>query len=229
MFGYYFDLALRSLKRSRGLTALMVLAIGFGVAASMTTFSVFRAVSGDPIPWKSSKLFVPQIDMWGPKARSDDGEPPSFVGQQAIAPVAGPRPVFAQHPLEVFGIVEAALDRIQALLQPAGVAVHGVQAEETGHRFEVACRHRGFHLFQHVHSQRTQRLCARDRVEIFVRTQPAGKRLSRTVAHPLREFGRERVLVEVVQRRIRRSGRGIVCGMHDIRIRCDRCGITRCR
>ena len=79
MFGYYFDLALRSLKRSRGLTALMVLAIGFGVAASMTTFSVFRAVSGDPIPWKSSKLFVPQIDMWGPKGRSDDGEPPNAM------------------------------------------------------------------------------------------------------------------------------------------------------
>jgi putative ABC transport system permease protein len=57
----------------------MVLAIGFGVAASMTTFSVFRAVSGDPIPWKSSRLFVPQIDMWGPKGRSDDGEPPDAM------------------------------------------------------------------------------------------------------------------------------------------------------
>jgi putative ABC transport system permease protein len=77
MFSYYLELALRSLKRSPGLTALMVLAIGFGVAASMTSWSVFRAVSGDPIPWKSSKLFVPQIDAWGPSGRSDkdDGEP----------------------------------------------------------------------------------------------------------------------------------------------------------
>lgn len=80
MFGYYLELALRSLRRSPGLTALMVLAIGFGVAASMTTYSVFRAVSGDPIPWKSSKLFVPQIDMWGPKARGGkDGEPPNAM------------------------------------------------------------------------------------------------------------------------------------------------------
>jgi putative ABC transport system permease protein len=79
MFAYYLDLALRSLKRSRGLTVLMVLAIGFGVAASMTTYSVFRAVSGDPIPWKSSKLFVPQIDMWGPKGRSDNNEPPDAM------------------------------------------------------------------------------------------------------------------------------------------------------
>lgn len=77
MLAYYLELALRSLKRSPGLTALMVLAIGFGVAASMTTWSVFRAVSGDPIPWKSSQLFVPQIDAWGPKGHrgGDDNEP----------------------------------------------------------------------------------------------------------------------------------------------------------
>ncbi len=79
MFSYYLELALRSLKRSPGLTALMVLAIGFGVAASMTSWSVFRAVSGDPIPWKSAQLFVPQIDNWGPNGRSSDGEPPNAM------------------------------------------------------------------------------------------------------------------------------------------------------
>lgn len=79
MFGYYFNLALRSLRRNPALTALMILTIGFGVAASMTTWSVFRAVSGDPIPWKSSKLFVPQVDVWGPQGRSPDGEPPNAM------------------------------------------------------------------------------------------------------------------------------------------------------
>jgi putative ABC transport system permease protein len=82
MLGYYVDLAVRSLKRSPGLTVLMILAIGFGVAASMTTYSVFRAVSGDPIPWKSSQLFVPQIDMWGPKGHGgdgDNGDPPDAM------------------------------------------------------------------------------------------------------------------------------------------------------
>jgi putative ABC transport system permease protein len=75
MFAYYLELALRSLKRSPGLTALMVLAIGFGVAASMTTYSVFRGVSGDPIPWKSSKLFVPQLQIYAPSQKASDGEP----------------------------------------------------------------------------------------------------------------------------------------------------------
>lgn len=80
MFGYYLELAWRSLKRSPGLTVLMVIAIAFGVAASMTTYSVFRAVSGDPIPWKSSRLFVPQIDAWGPKGKRDGStEPPDAL------------------------------------------------------------------------------------------------------------------------------------------------------
>lgn len=77
MFRYYLDLAWRSLRRSPGLTALMVLAIGFGVGASMTTYSVFRAVSGDPIPWKSSRLFFPQIDTWGPRSQRDGSVEPA--------------------------------------------------------------------------------------------------------------------------------------------------------
>jgi putative ABC transport system permease protein len=76
MFKYYLQLGVRSLRRNPVLTALMVMAIGFGVASSMTTYTVFRAMSGDPIPWKSSKLFVPQIDVWGPSSQGKDGEPP---------------------------------------------------------------------------------------------------------------------------------------------------------
>ncbi|HEY9131142.1 MAG TPA: ABC transporter permease [Dyella sp.] len=78
MFAYYFQLGLRSLRRNIVLTALMVMAIGFGVAASMTTYSVFRATSNNPIPQKSSVLFAPQIDNWGPED-NDKGEPPSAM------------------------------------------------------------------------------------------------------------------------------------------------------
>lgn len=62
MFGYYFNLALRSFKRNKVLTALMVLAIALGIGASMTTLTVFYILSGDPIPTKSAKLFYPQMD-----------------------------------------------------------------------------------------------------------------------------------------------------------------------
>jgi putative ABC transport system permease protein len=66
VFGYYLDLALRSLRRNPALTALMIAAIGVGIGASMTTLSVFRAMTGDPLPDKSQQLFMVQIDSWGP-------------------------------------------------------------------------------------------------------------------------------------------------------------------
>ena len=72
---YYVQFAWRSLRRSPGLTALMVVAIGFGVGACMTTWAVFQAASGDPVPDRSSRLFVPQMDLWRSGARSPDGEP----------------------------------------------------------------------------------------------------------------------------------------------------------
>ncbi|MDE0854916.1 MAG: ABC transporter permease [Nevskia sp.] len=75
MFRYYLWLAVRSLRRNPVLTALMVIAIGLGIGASMTTLTMFRAMSGDPIPDKSSRLFAPQIDNWGPDHREKAGEP----------------------------------------------------------------------------------------------------------------------------------------------------------
>jgi putative ABC transport system permease protein len=70
MFTYYFGLALRSLRRNVVLTVLMIAAIGVGIGASMTTLTVFRAMSGDPMPGKSTQLFTPQIDNWGPSKKS---------------------------------------------------------------------------------------------------------------------------------------------------------------
>jgi putative ABC transport system permease protein len=76
MLAYYFDLAVRSLKRHRALTALMVLAIALGIGACMTTLTVLHVLSGDPLPQRSASLYYPQID---PRDMVDDGpnvEPP---------------------------------------------------------------------------------------------------------------------------------------------------------
>lgn len=62
MFGYYLDLAWRSLTRNKVLTTLMVLAIGLGIGASMTMLTVLHVMTADPIPAKSGKLFRPQLD-----------------------------------------------------------------------------------------------------------------------------------------------------------------------
>ncbi len=62
MFGYYLELALRSLKRNKVLTTLMVLALALGIGATITTLTVLRLLSGDPLPQKSARLFYPQVD-----------------------------------------------------------------------------------------------------------------------------------------------------------------------
>jgi putative ABC transport system permease protein len=62
MFGYYFNLALRSFRRNKVLTALMVFAIALGIGACMTTLTVFHVLSGDPLPGKSHRIFYVQLD-----------------------------------------------------------------------------------------------------------------------------------------------------------------------
>jgi putative ABC transport system permease protein len=79
VIGYYLDLALRSLKRNKMLTALMVLAIALGIGASMTTLTVLHVLSGDPLPGKSGKLFYPQLDPRDMDGYKPQDEPPGQV------------------------------------------------------------------------------------------------------------------------------------------------------
>jgi putative ABC transport system permease protein len=76
MFSYYFKLGVRSLRRNPALTALMVLTLAVGVAASVSTLTILHVMSADPIPEKSSRLFVPQIDV-GPLEGYTPGEDPN--------------------------------------------------------------------------------------------------------------------------------------------------------
>ena len=64
MFGYYLNLAVRSLGRNRVLTTLMVLALALGIGACITTLTVLRLLSGDPLPGRSAQLYYPQIDPY---------------------------------------------------------------------------------------------------------------------------------------------------------------------
>ncbi|MDQ3511701.1 MAG: ABC transporter permease, partial [Pseudomonadota bacterium] len=75
LFAYYLALALRSFRRNKVLTALMVLAIALGIGASMTTLTVFHILAGDPLPAISDTLFYPRMD---PRSAADavpDEEP----------------------------------------------------------------------------------------------------------------------------------------------------------
>ena len=77
MFLYYLQLGMTSLRRNPVLTVLMVVGIGLGIAASMTTLTVMHLMGSDPIPSKSDKLRYVQLDGWSvDRAYTDDGDPP---------------------------------------------------------------------------------------------------------------------------------------------------------
>ena len=79
MIAYYFRLALRSLRRNPVLSALMMVAIGVGIGASITTLTVLKLLSADPLPQKSAVLYYPQLDPRGSastKSGAANAEPP---------------------------------------------------------------------------------------------------------------------------------------------------------
>ncbi len=77
MLRYYVVLGARNLLRNPILTALMVLTLAVGVAASVSTLTILHVMSGNPIPHKSGKLLAPLVDNappegYVPGAKPDD-------------------------------------------------------------------------------------------------------------------------------------------------------------
>jgi len=89
MFAYDLRLALLSMKRNRGMAALMVLAVALGIAVCTITFTIYHAMSTNPIAWKSDRLFEVTIDSWDPKEPADKDQPsmppPLLTYRDAVA------------------------------------------------------------------------------------------------------------------------------------------------
>ena len=75
MLAYNLRLALQSFKRNPALTALMVLAIGIGIAVCVMTLTVYQAMSGNPIWWKGDQLYTVTMDSWDPNGVLDERRP----------------------------------------------------------------------------------------------------------------------------------------------------------
>ena len=67
MFAYQLRLAAMSIRRNPVLTLLMIGGIGLGIAVAMTFVTGYYWFSGDPIPYKSDRLFYVQLDSWNPE------------------------------------------------------------------------------------------------------------------------------------------------------------------
>jgi len=80
MFRYYLLLGFRSLRRNPALTALMIVTLAIGVAASISTLTILHVMSGDPVPSKSKRLVVPLLDV-APKADYTPGRRDPYMIQ----------------------------------------------------------------------------------------------------------------------------------------------------
>jgi putative ABC transport system permease protein len=111
MFAYYLDLARRSFKRNVALTVLMVIAIAFGVGASMTTLTVLHVLSVDPIPGKSQQLYYVQLDP-----------------QRALGYVPGAEPMDQMTRLDSEALLRAAKADRQVMMTSGQAAVEPQRA-----------------------------------------------------------------------------------------------------
>jgi putative ABC transport system permease protein len=75
MLGYYLRLAALSFRRTPGLAALMVLAVAAGISVCVMSLTLYHAISGNPIWWKSHQLYAVTIDSWSPDEPADDKHP----------------------------------------------------------------------------------------------------------------------------------------------------------
>lgn len=75
MLGYYFQLAIRNLRRNPGLTMLMIGAVALGIAVCVMTLTMYRAMSGNPIWWKNDVLYAVTMDFWDPQQPNLDKRP----------------------------------------------------------------------------------------------------------------------------------------------------------
>ena len=162
MFGYYFDLALRSLTRNPVLTALMVLAIGLGIGARMTMITVLHVMSGDPLPVRSAQLFTPHLDSL-PLDYKQDGDGPDPV-ENLTWPDA--MALFKAHRAER----QAAMEGGQLLVRPGQV---GTQPFDVDGRYATADFFAMFGLaFERGSGWTSAENTARARVPYVLRSAP---------------------------------------------------------
>ncbi len=63
---YYLKLAWLSLRKTPVLSVLMIMAIATGIAASLTTLTLYSVISGNPMAGRNDTTFAVQLDSWDP-------------------------------------------------------------------------------------------------------------------------------------------------------------------
>ncbi len=83
MLGYHVQTALRSLRRTPILTAVLIGAIALGICISTTFIALRHVFEKDPLPGKSQSLFYVRLDNWDPQRAYVADDPKSLPPQIA--------------------------------------------------------------------------------------------------------------------------------------------------
>ncbi len=75
MFSYNLRLAVKSLRRNPIVASLMIAAIALGVGMCITTLTVFRLMSGNPIEHRNDVLYAVTLVSWDPKEPRYEDKP----------------------------------------------------------------------------------------------------------------------------------------------------------
>lgn len=75
MLGYYLRLAAKSFRRTPGVTALMVGAIGLGIGICVTALTLYHMVARNPIEHRNDVLYAVTMDTWDPTRAWDNDRP----------------------------------------------------------------------------------------------------------------------------------------------------------
>lgn len=118
MFSYYVRMALMSIRRTPGMAALMVGAIGIGIGVSMTMLTIYHMMGSDPIPQKSSSVYAVQVDSWDPEGSyfSEQPErPPEQMTYIDASNLFAARRAYREAPMyKSFGVVEPTAEGVRA-------------------------------------------------------------------------------------------------------------------
>jgi putative ABC transport system permease protein len=75
MFSYHLRLALKSLRRNPVVSGLMIGAIALGVGVCITTLTVYRLMSGNPVVHRNDVLYAVTLDNWDLNKQWDEKRP----------------------------------------------------------------------------------------------------------------------------------------------------------
>lgn len=140
MFAYYLGLGFHELRAKKTLTILVVITLAIGVASNIVALTVLYSMSGDPIPEKSDRLFVPLLDPRPLANQKQSPEPPGLISYRDAMALLKAGHAMRQTPLYGITVAVEPVRSGQRRFWASGVAV----AADFFPMFDVPFVHGGF-------------------------------------------------------------------------------------